>query len=239
MVRILVVEDEPMVADVVVRYLRREGYEVVATGNGAEGLRMARERQLDVVILDVMLPNLDGLEVCRQLRATHETSVILLTAKTDESDVVAGLMLGADDYVRKPFSPPELVARVKAVLRRGRVSSAGSGIQFGELRIDATGRTACRGAETLELTAKEFDLLWHMAQHPGQVFSREQLLTSVWGYEYPGDTNTVTVHMRRLREKLEWDPSEPYWLKTVWGVGYKFEARQPAAAQPAGGARCP
>jgi len=225
MVRILVVEDEPTVADVVARYLGREGYQVEATGDGAEGLRMARLLQLDLVILDVMLPNLDGLELCRQLRATHETPVIMLTAKTDESDVVAGLALGADDYVRKPFSPPELVARVKALLRRGRVSSGGSGVQFGELRIDATGRTARRGEVALELTAKEFDLLWHLAKHPGQVFSRDQLLTSVWGYEYPGDTNTVTVHMRRLREKLERDPSEPCWLKTVWGVGYKFEAQ--------------
>lgn len=207
MARILMVEDEPTVCDVVVRYLRREGYQVEAAGDGAEGLRMARLLQPDLVILDLMLPSLDGLEVCRQLRATHEMPVIMLTAKTDESDVVTGLALGADDYVRKPFSPPELIARVKAVLRRGRASSGASAVQFGELRIDATGRSACRGEVALELTAKEFDLLWHLARHPGQVFSRDQLLTSVWGYEYPGDTNTVTVHMRRLRRSSSGNPA--------------------------------
>jgi DNA-binding response OmpR family regulator len=185
---------------------------------------MAMEQQPDLVVLDVMLPGMDGLDVCRQIRATSRMPVIMLTAKVDDGDAVAGLALGADDYVRKPFSPPELVARVKAVLRRGAPASGMPSVEFGELRIDATGRAVWRGVETLDLTAKEFDLLWHMASHPGQVFTREQLLSSVWDYDFLGDTSTVTVHMRRLREKLEADPSAPRWLKTVWGVGYKFDA---------------
>jgi DNA-binding response OmpR family regulator len=225
MARILVVEDEPTVSDVVARYLRREGYQVDAASDGVEGLRLALERQPDLVVLDVMLPGLDGLEVCRQLRATRQTPVIMLTARAEDGDAVVGLALGADDYVRKPFSPPELVARVKAVLRRGRPAGGATAAVFGEISIDAGGRVARRGDETLDLTATEFDLLWHMSSHSGQVFSREQLLSTVWGYDYAGDTGTVTVHMRRLREKLERDPSAPRWLKTVWGVGYKFETR--------------
>jgi DNA-binding response OmpR family regulator len=225
MARILVVEDEPTVSDVVARYLRREGYQVDAASNGIEGLRLALERQPDLVVLDVMLPGMDGLEVCRQLRATRQTPVIMLTARAEDGDAVVGLALGADDYVRKPFSPPELVARVKAVLRRGRSAESAATAIFDDLSIDAAGRAVRRGDEALDLTATEFDLLWQLSSHPGQVFSREQLLSTVWGYDYAGDTGTVTVHMRRLREKLERDPSTPRWLKTVWGVGYKFETR--------------
>jgi DNA-binding response OmpR family regulator len=224
MARILVVEDEPMVSDVVARYLRREGYHVDDANNGLDGLRLALELQPDLVVLDVMLPGMDGLEVCRQLRATRQTPVIMLTARAEDGDAVVGLALGADDYVRKPFSPPELVARVKAVLRRGRPAESATAAVFGDLAIDAAGRAVRRGKDALDLTATEFDLLWHMSSHPGQVFSREQLLSTVWGYDYAGDTGTVTVHMRRLREKLERDPSSPRWLKTVWGVGYKFES---------------
>ncbi|MDB5057436.1 MAG: DNA-binding response regulator [Chloroflexi bacterium] len=225
MARILVVEDEPTVSDVVARYLRREGYQVGLASDGNEGLRMALQCQPDLVVLDIMLPGLDGLEVCRRLRATCQTPVIMLTAKVDDGDAILGLGLGADDYMRKPFSPPELIARVKAVLRRGQPIAGTATLNFGELRIDASGRAVLRGDDRLDLTAKEFDLLWHMSSHPGQVFSREQLLAGVWGYDYLGDTSTVTVHVRRLREKLERDPSTPAWLKTVWGVGYKFEAR--------------
>lgn len=224
MVQILVVEDEPTVSEVVVRYLQRERYQVVAAADGSEGLRLALERPSDLVILDLMLPGLDGLEVCRRLRAVRQTPVIMLTARDDDHDAVLGLALGADDYVRKPFSPSELVARVKAVLRRGQQRQDSSFVRsFGDLRIDESGRAVWRGDRALDLTATEFDLLWHLASHTGQVFSREQLLTSVWGYEYPGDASTVTVHMRRLREKLEPSPSQPRYLKTVWGVGYKFE----------------
>jgi DNA-binding response OmpR family regulator len=225
MTRILVVEDEPTVSDVVVRYLRREGYHVDAASDGSDGLQMALTRQPDLVVLDLMLPGLDGLEVCRRLRMTHQMPVIMLTARAEDGDAILGLGLGADDYVRKPFSPPELVARVKAVLRRGQAIGGASTASFGDLRIDAAARAVWRDDESVDLTAREFDLLWHLASHPGQVLTREQLLSSVWGYDYPGDTGTVTVHMRRLREKLEWDPGAPRWLKTVWGVGYKFEGR--------------
>jgi DNA-binding response OmpR family regulator len=225
MARILVVEDEPTVRDVVARYLRREGYHVDAASDGAEGLHKALTGQPDLVVLDLMLPRLDGLEVCRRLRAARQTPVIMLTAKVEDGDVILGLGLGADDYVRKPFSPPELVARIKAVLRRGSSGAGGATIAAGELRIDEAARMVWRGEEAIDLTATEFDLLRHLAGHPGQVFSREQLLSCVWGYDYAGDTGTVTVHMRRLREKVEHDPSAPRWLKTVWGVGYKFEGR--------------
>jgi DNA-binding response OmpR family regulator len=225
MARILVVEDEPTVSDVVEGYLRREGYQVDSASDGVEGLHMALRQQPDLVVLDVMLPGLDGLEVCRRLRAIRQTPVIMLTARAEDGDAILGLGLGADDYVRKPFSPPELMARVKAVLRRGQAGASSTTVSFGELRIDAAARMVWRGEAGVNLTAKEFDLLWHLASYPGQVFSREQLLSGVWGYDYLGDTNTVTVHIRRLREKLEWDPSAPRWLKTVWGIGYKFEVR--------------
>jgi DNA-binding response OmpR family regulator len=224
MARILVVEDEPTVGDVVTRYLRREGYQVDSASDGALGLELALSWRPDLVVLDIMLPGLDGFEVCRRLRATHQTPVIMLTARAEDGDAVLALGLGADDYVRKPFSPQELVARVKAVLRRGQTSSAPTLVSFGEVRIDAPARVVWRGEEALELTATEFDLLWRMSSNPGHVFTREQLLSAVWGYDYIGDTSTVTVHMRRLREKLERDPGRPRWLKTVWGVGYKLEA---------------
>ena len=222
MARVLVVEDEPTVSDVVARYLRREGYRVDAASDGVEGLQLALAQPFDLVVLDLMLPGLDGLEVCRRLRAARQTPVIMLTAKAEDGDAILGLGAGADDYVRKPFSPHELVARVKAVLRRGQQAATGTTIGAGELRIDIAARTVWRSDEAIEVTAKEFDLLRHLASHPGQVFTREQLLTGVWGYDYPGDTGTVTVHMRRLREKIEREPGEPRWLKTVWGVGYKF-----------------
>jgi len=225
---ILVVEDEPTVRDVVALYLRREHFNVSVAGDGAEGLRMALEERPDLVVLDLMLPQLDGLEVCRRLQAAQPTPVIILTAKHDESDVVLGLSLGADDYLTKPFSPKVLVARVKAILRRtARPLADMPQLLFGDLRIEDSTRVVELGGRRLDLTAKEFDLLWHLASRPGQVFSREQLLDALWGYSFIGDTSTVTVHMRRLREKLEPDPGEPRYLKTVWGVGYKFEAEHP------------
>ncbi len=225
MLNILVVEDEPTVRNVVARYLQREGYAVSTAGDGEEGLRLALKHRPDLLVLDLMLPGLDGLEVCRRLRATLQTPVVMLSAKGEDHDVVLGLGLGADDYIRKPFSPAELVARIKAVLRRGQAPQGGAGLSFGLLRIDALGRAVWLGERLLDLTAKEFDLLWYLAQHPGQVFSREQILANVWKYDYAGDASTVTVHMRHLREKLELDPSQPRFLKTVWGVGYKFDAR--------------
>jgi len=224
-VRILVVDDEPIVTEVIERYLRREGFAVDLAGDGERGLDLARSLVPDLIILDLMLPKLDGLDVCRALRAESAVPIILLTAKGEETDKVLGLGLGADDYVVKPFSPGELIARIKAVLRRARSGpSAGAGaLRFGDLRIVPRERRVEVAGRQLDLTAKEFDLLYFLARQPGQVFTREQLLDQVWDYQYVGDSSTVTVHVRRLREKVEPNPVRPRWVKTVWGVGYKFE----------------
>lgn len=223
--RVLIVEDEPMVAEVVERYLRRDGYDVRIVGDGSAGLEAFASFQPDLVVLDLMLPGLDGREVCRRIRAHSETPVVMLTARGEEIDKLVGLELGADDYVTKPFSPRELAARVKAVLRRsGRESRTGGDLlRFDDLRIDGRKRTVEDRRGPIRLTAREFDLLLYLASQPGQVFSRQQLMNEVWDYEFVGDTSTVTVHMRRLRAKVEEDPSRPRHLKTVWGVGYKFE----------------
>jgi DNA-binding response OmpR family regulator len=223
-VRILVVDDEPIVTEVIERYLRREGYEVHLAADGARGLELSRSVAPDLVVLDVMLPKLDGLEVCRTLRAEGNMPIILLTARGEESDRILGLGLGADDYVVKPFSPGELVARIKAVLRRARATPAADAgaLRYGDLRIVPRQRVVEVSGKSVDLTAKEFDLLHFLASHANQVFTREQLLDQVWDYEYVGDASTVTVHVRRLREKVESDPVRPRWVKTVWGVGYKF-----------------
>ena len=224
--RVLVVDDEPIVSEVVQRYLVREGYEVVLAEDGEAALERAREQAPDLVVLDLMLPKLDGLEVCRQLRAESSVAIIMLTAKGEESDRILGLGLGADDYLVKPFSPGELVARVKAVLRRtaaAAVPAAGDVLRFGDLRINPRARKVELAGKPAELTAKEFDLLHFLARNAGQVFTREQLLDQVWDYAYYGDSSTVTVHVRRLREKVEPDPMRPRYVKTVWGVGYKFD----------------
>ncbi len=229
--RILVVEDEDMVADVVERYLRRDGYEVEVAHDGNAGLAAYRRGAPDLVVLDVMLPGIDGLEVCQRIREDGATPVILLTARGREADKINGLGLGADDYVTKPFSPRELVARVKAVLRRTAApvrvtdSSGRSPLRFGDLEVDAVKRTVLLRGEPVALTAREFDLLAYLAEHPGRVFSREQLMDAIWDEDFEGDagTGTVTVHVRRLRTKIEQDPSRPVYLRTVWGVGYKFE----------------
>jgi DNA-binding response OmpR family regulator len=223
--KVLIVEDEPMVAEVVERYLRRDGYDVHTAGTGPDALEAFSAFEPDLVVLDLMLPGIDGREVCRRIRSRSQTPVIMLTARGAEVDKLVGLELGADDYVTKPFSPRELAARVKAVLRRSsRAAAAPPGaIQFDGLRIDASTRTAEDARGPLALTAREFDLLYYLASHPGHVFSRAQLMDAVWSYEFHGDASTVTVHMRRLRAKIEADPSRPRHLKTVWGVGYKFE----------------
>lgn len=230
--RVLVVDDEPMVTEVVGRYLQREGFEVALARDGEEALRLAREQKPDLVVLDLMLPRLDGLEVCRRLRRDSQVPIIMLTAKGEELDRILGLELGADDYVVKPFSPGELVARIKAVLRRAttRAESAGPGdiLAFPELQINPKTRVVEVRGERATLTAKEFDLLYFLASSPGQVFSRDQLMNHVWDYAYAGDASTVTVHVRRVREKIEADPERPRYLKTVWGVGYKFEAEHGA-----------
>jgi len=222
--RILVVEDEPTVAEVVDRYLRRDGYDVNVAHDGFVAMEAYERFQPDLIVLDLMLPGLDGIEVCRRIRARASTPIIMLTARGDEVDKLVGLEIGADDYVTKPFSPRELAARVKAVLRRAMTAPQdGDSLRFDSLRISGRTRTVEDDRGAIMLTAREFDLLFFLARHPGQVFSRDQLLDNVWDYEFPGDASTVTVHIRRLRSKVENDPSRPRNLKTVWGVGYKFE----------------
>ncbi len=226
--RVLLVDDGPVVADVLGRYLTFEGYEVASAKDGGEALALFRSWQPDLLVLDLMLPVIDGMEVCRILRKESQVPIIMLTARGEETDRIVGLELGADDYVVKPFSPRELVARIKAVLRRAVVSQTTVGPQqslhFGDLTIDASTRGVQTQVGPATLTAKEFDLLYFLASHPGQVFTREQLMDAVWDYNYAGDASTVTVHVRRIREKIEADPVRPRYLKTVWGVGYKFEA---------------
>ena len=230
--RVLVVDDEKMVTEVVGSYLEREGFEVALAADGEEALRLAREQSPDLVILDLMLPKIDGLEVCRALRRDSQVPIIMLTAKGEELDRIVGLELGADDYVVKPFSPRELLARIKAVLRRGASGAdshqSGDALRFGELRINPKTRVVEARGERVALTAKEFDLLYFLASSPGQVFTRDQLMNHVWDFVYAGDASTVTVHIRRLREKIEADPERPLFLKTVWGVGYKFETEHGA-----------
>lgn len=222
--RILVVEDEPTVAEVVDRYLRRDGYDVNVAHDGLVAMEAYERFQPDLIVLDLMLPGLDGIEVCRRIRSRASTPIIMLTARGDEVDKLVGLQIGADDYVTKPFSPRELVARVKAVLRRATAAPQdGDSLRFDGLRISGSTRVVEDDRGAITLTAREFDLLFFLARHPGQVFSREQLLDNVWDFEFPGDDGTVTVHIRRLRSKIEADPSRPRHLKTVWGVGYKFE----------------
>jgi DNA-binding response OmpR family regulator len=226
MTTVLVVDDEPMVRDVVSRYLERDGHHVVTAEDG-EGARKLIEREPpSLVLLDVMLPGkTDGFALCRWIRASSELPVILLTARVDEADRIVGLELGADDYVTKPFSPRELATRVKTVLRRARNGRSPSDhIAVGPLQLDSATHEARRNGEPLSLTAKEFELLWFLASNPHQVFSRDQLMRRVWGYSAALDTGTVTVHVRRLREKLEDDPSQPQLLETVWGVGYRLRA---------------
>ena len=222
---ILVVDDEPIVREVVVRYLEREGYETLEADDGDRAREVLERTPPDLVVLDVMLPGTDGLELCRWIRARSELPVILLTARGEEADRIVGLELGADDYVTKPFSPRELAARVRTVLRRaGRPAVAEARLAFEGLELDAGTREVRKEGVELKLTAKEFDLLWFLASHPRKVFSRDQLMSRVWGYEAALDTGTVTVHMRRLREKIEDAPSRPRFLQTVWGVGYRFAA---------------
>ncbi|MCO6452995.1 MAG: response regulator transcription factor [Caldilineales bacterium] len=222
---ILVVEDEPSIAEVVSLYLQRSGYAVTVLNDGAAALEWLSAHKASLVVLDLMLPNVDGLEITRWLRSHSDTPIIMLTARREETDRILGLEMGADDYVVKPFSPRELVSRVRAVPRR----TGGSGgveekrLSFEDMTIDPITRLVVIQDEEITLTAREFDLLWWMARHPRQVFNRDQLLDQVWGISEYIDPSTVTVHIRRLREKLESDPSNPRHIQTVWGVGYKFE----------------
>jgi DNA-binding response OmpR family regulator len=224
---VLIVDDDRPLAEVVRRYLERDGFAVITAEDGPSGLDRALADRPDLVLLDLSLPGLDGLEVCRRLRRELAVPVIMLTARVDEADRVAGLELGADDYVTKPFSPREMTARVKRVLRRtgGVVDDCGPRrlmTRDGALVVDTVAHEVRVRGAGVELPAKEFDLLAHLMRHPRRAFRREELLTAVWGWTY-GDTATVTVHVRRLREKIEPDPSNPVYLATVRGVGYRFE----------------
>ncbi|MDZ7678409.1 MAG: response regulator transcription factor [Acidimicrobiales bacterium] len=223
--RVLVVEDDRHLADVVRRYLEHEGYRVTVEHDGRDGLAHALDALPDLVVLDLMLPGLNGLEVCRRLRQVAPIPVVMLTARGEEEDRVAGLELGADDYLAKPFSPRELIARVRAVLRRaqGSLTAHGSSVlEGGGIEVDMVAHEARREGEAIALTAKELDLLTHFMANPGRAFSRPELLTAVWGYDI-GDTATVTVHVQRLREKIESRPRSPRHLVTVRGVGYRFD----------------
>ncbi len=221
---VLVVDDEPLVRDVVTRYLERDGHRVVTAADGDSARKIIERESPSLVLLDVMLPGeTDGLALCRWIRSSSELPVILLTARVDEADRIVGLELGADDYVTKPFSPRELATRVKTVLRRARNGKPPrERVSVGPLELDAARREALRDGELLDLTTKEFDLLWFLASNANRVFSRDQLMSRVWGYSAALDTGTVTVHVRRLREKLEADPSDPQLLETVWGAGYRL-----------------
>jgi DNA-binding response OmpR family regulator len=230
--RVLIVEDDPTVAEVLSRFLRREGYRVEVASDGITGLARGLSGLHDLAILDLMLPGMDGLEVCRRLREVAPIPVIMLTALGEEADRIAGLEVGADDYLAKPFSARELTARIKAVLRRaagpvGPIGPIGSRpvaevLVAGDIEVDTGTHEARRAGEVVALTAKEFDLLTYFVRHPRRAFRREEILDAVWGFNY-GDTSTVTVHVRRLREKIEPDPADPRHVCTVWGVGYRFE----------------
>src|SRR6185503_11914393 len=224
---ILIVEDEASIAEVVSLYLRRAGYNVLIASDGRQAMNMFDQQQPDFVILDLMLPEVDGLSLTRWLRDRSDLPIIMLTARREEIDRITGLEMGADDYVIKPFSPQELVSRVRAVMRRlGREQDAAENeriLAFDNLSVDPRSRVVTVKSSPVELTAKEFDMLYLLARHPKQVFTRDQLLERIWGGAQYIDPGTVTVHVRRLREKIEDDPSKPMRLLTVWGVGYKFE----------------
>ena len=222
---VLVVDDEPTIREVVVRYLRRDGFQTLEASDGERARELVETGKPSLVVLDVMLPGTDGLSLCRWIRSRSSLPVILLTARGDEVDRIVGLELGADDYVTKPFSPREVVARVRAVLRRSTTPPTGHHrtVAVGDLQIDGHRREVRRKGAPVRLTRKEFDLLFLLASNVGRAFSRSELLEDVWDFAWDGDTATVTVHVRRLREKIEDDPSHPRHLVTVWGVGYRFD----------------
>lgn len=243
-IRIVVADDEPNITDVCAKYLEREGFEVWAAADGEAALALWRAHAPDLLVLDLMMPKLDGLQVCDAVRREADTPIVMLTARGEEADRLLGLTMGADDYLTKPFSPRELVLRVRNILRRTGLRGGGFGraaeddargdssaasrrtpLRFEGLTIYSDERRVVANGRELELTAKEFDLLHLMASYPGKVFSRNQLLNGVWDMAYDGDTTTVTVHIRRLREKLEPNPSDPVWIKTVWGIGYKLDGK--------------
>ena len=223
MTTVLVVDDEPTIREIVVKYLARDGFRTLEAADGDRARELVQAEKPDLVVLDIMLPGTDGLELCRWIRSGSHLPVIMLTARGEESDHIIGLELGADDYVTKPFSPRELAARVRTVLRRSEpAGTTKERLAFDGLVIDAATHAVTKKGKLLRLTAREFQLLWFLASHAERVFSREQLMRRVWGYSAALDTGTVTVHVRRLREKIEDEPSRPRHLETVWGVGYRF-----------------
>ena len=224
MTRVLVVDDEPMVREVLARYLENDGFSVTTAEDGLEALLRFGEATPDLVLLDLMLPKLNGFEVFQQMRETAPVPVIMLTARGEETDRIVGLDMGADDYVTKPFSPREVISRVRAVLRRIETGLVSRGpLVYGDLELDVDRRELRIREAPVRLTRKEFDLLHFLASHPGVTFSRTQLLEDVWDFAWDGDSATVTVHVRRLREKIEADPASPVHLVTVWGIGYRFD----------------
>lgn len=223
--KVLVVDDEPMVVEVVERYLAREGFSVSTASDGELALAAFREVRPHLVVLDLMLPKIGGMDVCHQIREVDSVPIVMLTARGDEMDRIAGFEVGADDYLAKPFSPRELVARIRAILKRtyDPAEFAGGVRTCGDLSISRDTRIVALDGQEVSLTAREFDLLWFLITHPGKVFSRNQLLEQVWQFSWPGDESTVTVHVRRLRTKIELEPERPRHLKTVWGAGYRWD----------------
>lgn len=223
--KILIADDDTNIAELISLYLTKEGYETQQAGDGKEALRLMQSFSPDLLILDIMMPEMDGYEVCREVRKTSSTPIIMLTAKGETFDKVLGLELGADDYMVKPFDTKELVARVKAVLRRlENKESNTKRLNYDNLVINLSNYSVSYQGETIDMPPKELELLFYLGSHPNQVFTREQLLNQIWGYEYYGDTRTVDVHIKRIREKLGNDEDHANWaIKTVWGVGYKFE----------------
>ncbi len=226
--KVLVVDDEKLIVKGIRFSLEQDGMEVDCAYDGEEALNMAKENEYDIILLDLMLPKMNGLEVCQQIREFSNVPIIMLTAKGEDMDKIMGLEYGADDYVTKPFNILEVKARIKAIIRRtkrtGKVEEQARIVEIGELKLDCDSRRVFIGTREVNLTAKEFDVLQLLVFNPNKVYSRENLLNIVWGYEYPGDVRTVDVHIRRLREKIEENPSEPKYVHTKWGVGYYFQA---------------
>ncbi|MGB7999529.1 MAG: response regulator transcription factor [Anaerobacillus sp.] len=226
--KILLVDDEESIIDVSTRYLERDGYEVISASNGEEAIHKWKKELPDLIVLDLMMPLKDGMETAEEIRAVDDVPIIMLTALGQERDRLLGLTVGADDYLTKPFSPRELVLRVRNILRRTKRQHVEKSdvLIYGELTIDESKRKVIVSNQEIELTVKEFELLYLLASHPNRVFPRSQLIEAIWGYEFDGDGNTINVHIRRLREKIEIDSAAPKWIKTVWGIGYKFEGEK-------------
>lgn len=226
--RIMVADDDSNITDVCRRYLEREGYSVVTAKDGMEAIELWRTHTPDLIVLDLMMPHKNGWEICNEIRQSEDVPIVMLTARGEEQDRLMGLTMGADDYLTKPFSPRELVLRVKAILRRMRTvqvspaTHSSHTIRYERLTIDFVKREVEIDGRLIDLTVTEFEMLYLLASHPGQVFSRSQMLSKIWDFSYEGDTTTVTVHIRRLREKIEQNASDPKYIKTVWGIGYKF-----------------